>query len=142
MHVGAATLRMLRALLGQARAGSSRAPSTARSRSMGSVAHGGGEAAAMNDSVFRVLFCGEEFRWGYQFSKEALADDPGFEVGLRCCAMPLQYPAHTALRSDLGTALPPLCTSPYVHACCKRHAACRLLKDAVPGHPQVVQCRQ
>ncbi|BDA43435.1 Glyoxylate reductase [Coccomyxa sp. Obi] len=33
--------------------------------------------------VFRVLFCGEEFNWGYKFTKEALQDDANIEVS--CC---------------------------------------------------------
>ena len=31
--------------------------------------------------TFQVLFCGEEFPWSYCFTKEALQDDPGFQVG-------------------------------------------------------------
>lgn len=34
--------------------------------------------------VFRVLFCGEEFHWGYKFTKEALQEDAGIVV--RCAA--------------------------------------------------------
>ncbi len=30
--------------------------------------------------IFRVLFCGEEFNWGYRFTKEALQDDADIEV--------------------------------------------------------------
>ena len=30
--------------------------------------------------VFRVLFCGEEFNWGYKFTKEALQDDADIVV--------------------------------------------------------------
>ncbi|EIE22438.1 hypothetical protein COCSUDRAFT_37061 [Coccomyxa subellipsoidea C-169] len=33
--------------------------------------------------VFRVLFCGQEFNWGYKFTKEALQDDAEIEVS--CC---------------------------------------------------------
>ncbi len=32
--------------------------------------------------VFRVLFCGQEFNWGYKFTKEALQDDAEIEVRL------------------------------------------------------------
>ena len=44
---------------------------------MGSLAHGNGAA----QEPFQVLFCGEEFPWSYRFTKEALQDDPGFQVG-------------------------------------------------------------
>ena len=30
--------------------------------------------------VLQVLFCGEEFGWGFRFSKEALDDEPDLEV--------------------------------------------------------------
>lgn len=29
---------------------------------------------------FRVLFCGEEFPWGFEFTRQALADDADIEV--------------------------------------------------------------
>lgn len=44
---------------------------------MGSLAHGSDAA----QEPFQVLFCGEEFPWSYRFTKEALQDDPGFQVG-------------------------------------------------------------
>ena len=30
--------------------------------------------------ALQVLFCGEEFGWGFRFSKEALDDEPDLEV--------------------------------------------------------------
>jgi hypothetical protein len=116
--VGAGALRMLRTLLGQARAGSSRASGAGGNRSMGSIVHG--REATTNGNVFRVLFCGEEFRWGYQFSKEALAGDPGFEVG---CFITLDCIRYIAT-GRLWCRMMPVSKPPSVGACCRLHAEC------------------
>ena len=39
--------------------------------------------------ALQVLFCGEEFGWGFRFSKEALDDEPDLEVSAL-----LTYNAH------------------------------------------------
>jgi hypothetical protein len=39
--------------------------------------------------ALQVLFCGEEFGWGFRFSKEALDDEPDLEVSAA-----LTYNAH------------------------------------------------
>ena len=40
-----------------------------------------GMGSLAQQEPFQVLFCGEEFPWSYRFTKEALQDDPGFQVG-------------------------------------------------------------
>lgn len=45
----------------------------------------GHQMGSCASDVFRVLFCGEEFDWGYKFTKEALQDDTDIVVRFPGC---------------------------------------------------------
>lgn len=64
-------LGWLRGLLPAARAASGAA---------GAEAGAGAAWPSGEPARFRVLFCGEEFPWGFEFTRQALEGDADFEV--------------------------------------------------------------
>ena len=97
---------MLRVLSGWGASGSR--ATTAGIGSMGSITDG--SRVVEGGNVFRVLFCGEEFAWGYRFSKEALQYDPAFEASPSCFPR-LPDAAHVALWQMLARGPRLLCCS-------------------------------